>query len=231
MCGIFTLLNNKNNSLEKEFIIKQFNESQHRGPDNSQIYTQHDIFVGFHRLAINGIDQLSDQPLIIDNILLICNGEIYNYKQLYENIKTNAKTNSDCEIIIYLYQIYGIEYTLNLLDGVFAFVLIDYNINRMFIARDPYGVRPLFYFKNNINEGSSDTTELIGFASEMKQLCGFIKNRDENRKHESSELEITLKPKVKKYSKNNKMYPKGRSTMGMPGTRAQKGKKKWKQIK
>ncbi len=57
------------------------------------------------------------------------------------------------------------------------------------------------------------------------------KIRDEIRKLESSELEITLNPKVKKYSKNNKMYPKGRSTMGMPGTRAQKGKKKWKQIK
>ena len=57
------------------------------------------------------------------------------------------------------------------------------------------------------------------------------KIRDEIRKHESTELEITLNPKLKKYSKNNKMYPKGRSTMGMPGTRAQKGKKKWKQIK
>ena len=57
------------------------------------------------------------------------------------------------------------------------------------------------------------------------------KIRDEIRKLESSELEITLNPKLKKYSKSNKIYPKGRSTMGMPGTRAQKGKKKWKQIK
>ena len=57
------------------------------------------------------------------------------------------------------------------------------------------------------------------------------KIRDEIRKLEASELEITLNPKVKKYSSNNKIYPKGRSTMGLPGTRAQKGKKKWKQIK
>ena len=57
------------------------------------------------------------------------------------------------------------------------------------------------------------------------------KIRDEIRKLESSELEITLNPKLKKYNKSNKVYPKGRSTMGMPGTRAQKGKKKWKQIK
>ncbi len=58
-----------------------------------------------------------------------------------------------------------------------------------------------------------------------------VKIRDEIRKLESTELEITLNPKVKQYSLNNKIYPKGRSTMGMPGTRAQKGKKKWKQIK
>jgi len=57
------------------------------------------------------------------------------------------------------------------------------------------------------------------------------KIRDEIRKLEASELEIVLNPKVKQYSLNNKIYPKGRSTMGLPGTRAQKGKKKWKQIK
>ena len=57
------------------------------------------------------------------------------------------------------------------------------------------------------------------------------KIRDEIRKLESTELEITLNPKVKQYSLNNKIYPKGRSTMGMPGTRAKKGKKKWKQTK
>ena len=72
---------------------------------------------------------------------------------------------------------------------------------------------------------------------QMKEAAGNLefeeaaKIRDEIRKLESTELEVTLNPKVKKYSKNNKMYPKGRSTMGMPGTRAQKGKKKWKQIK
>ena len=57
------------------------------------------------------------------------------------------------------------------------------------------------------------------------------KIRDEIRKLESRELEITLNPKIRQYDVKNKLYPKGRSTMGMPGTRAQKGKKKWKQIK
>ena len=83
MCGIFALLNNR---VDKDFIIEQFNKGQHRGPDNSQVYYENNIFIGFHRLAINGIDAISDQPIVHNNILLICNGEIYNYKQLYENI-------------------------------------------------------------------------------------------------------------------------------------------------
>lgn len=179
MCGIFALLNNNNIEIEKEYIIKQFNKGQHRGPDNSQIYeTIDNIFVGFHRLVINGIDSESDQPLIIGNIVLICNGEIYNYKELYENIPIEQTTNSDCEIIIHLYKIYGIEYTLNLLDGVFGFILIDNNINKIYVARDPYGVRPIFYIKYSDEDCSNNSenskgTNLIGFSSEIKQLVGF----------------------------------------------------------
>jgi asparagine synthase (glutamine-hydrolysing) len=198
MCGIFALLNNKNdknNIIDHEFIIEQFKKSLHRGPDNSCYSLLNDNFVGFHRLAINGLDEDSNQPFNIDNIMLICNGEIYNYKNLFKNITYQQTTNSDCEIIIYLYMLYGIEYTLNLLDGVFAFVLIDYNINKIFVARDPYGVRPLYYLYNSygiINDDSDDFddsndlhyTNLIGFSSEVKQLVGFTtkfnKNSDTN---------------------------------------------------
>lgn len=176
MCGIFALLNNR---VDRDFIIEQFNKGQHRGPDNSQVYYENNIFIGFHRLAINGIDAISNQPIVHNNILLICNGEIYNYKQLYENIDITPKTNSDCEVIIYLYEKFGIEYTLNLLDGVFGFILIDYNINKIYIGRDPYGVRPIFCLRNK-NYKNSECTEnredIIGFASEIKQLHGFIGN-------------------------------------------------------
>ena len=208
MCGIFALLNStesdnsdsksdnsdsksdnsdnsdskSDNSIQKTFITEQFNQAKHRGPDNSTITTKNNNYIGFHRLAINGIDEQSNQPFLINNIHLICNGEIYNYKQLYNNITDNPTTNSDCEVIIYLYLAYGIEYTLNLLDGVFAFVLIDYNIDKIFVARDPYGVRPLFmlYNVNNltIESYSNNDNNLIGFASEMKQLIGFITNTD-----------------------------------------------------
>ena len=184
MCGIFALLNN-NDTVSNEYIVEQFNKSKERGPDNSHINTTNNNFIGFHRLSINGLSEESNQPFNINNIQLICNGEIYNYKELFNNIKYKQTTNSDCEIIIYLYMLYGIEYTLNLLDGVFAFILIDYNLNTMYVSRDPYGVRPLFYLYNESyvmnDEFSSDITDnLIGFASEMKQLIGFTLNNDNN---------------------------------------------------
>ena len=178
MCGIFSLFN-YTHQIDNEYISKQFNKSKHRGPDNSTINTDNNNFIGFHRLAINGIDNISNQPFKINNVLLICNGEIYNYKQLYYNISDKPTTNSDCEIIIYLYLKYGIEYTLNLLDGVFAFILIDYNIDKLFVARDPYGVRPLFELRNN-NQKDNQKDNIIGFASEMKQLVEISNNTNYN---------------------------------------------------
>ena len=185
MCGIFALLNNKEETsakhIKKEFIIEQFVKGKKRGPDNTILNLTNDIYLGFHRLSINGLDEGSNQPFLINNIELICNGEIYNYKSLFENIEYKAISKSDCEIIIYLYIQYGIEYTLNLLDGVFAFILIDHNLNKLFVSRDPYGVRPLYYLYNplnfmNVDDSSSSSNQqsnLIVFASEIKQLGGF----------------------------------------------------------
>ena len=177
MCGIFTILNN-NDIFDNDFISEQLNKAQHRGPDNSTINLSNNNFVGFHRLSINGLDNESNQPFIMDNIILICNGEIYNYKEIYENINYKPTTNSDCEVIIYLYKLYGIEYTLNLLDGVFAFILFDYDKNKIYVARDPYGVRPLYYLCNPdfiLSFENSDVkhNNIIGFASELKQLSEF----------------------------------------------------------
>ena len=124
------------------------------------------MLLGFHRLAINGLNEESNQPLIIDDIILICNGEIYNYKDLYKFMGVEPRTGSDCEIIIHLYLKYGIQQTLNMLDGVFAFLLYDILNNNIYVARDPLGVRPL-YQMINISNGSN---KMFGFASELKCL-------------------------------------------------------------
>ena len=165
MCGIFAIINN-NFKISDEHIETAFNHGKNRGPDFS-ILTKYNntLSLGFHRLSINGLDSNSNQPLIYNNVHLICNGEIYNYKQLYSYLNIQPLSNSDCEIIIHLYCLYGIEKTLQLLDGVFAFVLIDKRneLNKIFIARDPFGVRPLYSMIDEENK-------IFAFASELKCL-------------------------------------------------------------
>ena len=165
MCGIFAIFNNDE---DVSLIQEQFMLGKKRGPEISSFKKVNEGYIGFHRLAINGLDAESNQPLYIDNCILICNGEIYNYHQLYDQLfPLVSKTNSDCEIIIHLYRKYGIDYTMHLLDGVFSFILIDEVSKMMYVARDAYGVRPLFYLKG---------IKVFGFASELKQLSKLYNN-------------------------------------------------------
>jgi len=174
MCGIFALLNSINASWETQ--SREFMKGQGRGPEFSKLDTSYaGMTLGFHRLAINGLNEASNQPLVINDVALICNGEIYNYRQLYKDMGVEPITGSDCEVIIHLYLKYGIEQTLLMLDGEYAFVLYDNRMsadrsNRVFVARDPFGVRPLYYLKTR---GLDNNHRVYGFASELKCLAHF----------------------------------------------------------
>ena len=171
MCGIFCILNMSNYFSESQ-IMENFNKGKSRGPENSQLINI-DKFTtfGFHRLAINGLDNVSNQPLLIDDIMLICNGEIYNYKELYSMIPNiKPESSSDCEIIIHLYKKYGIEQTLKLIDGVFSFILLDNKNKEIYVARDPFGIRPLYYIERKKDMISKLNDEIFIFASELKVL-------------------------------------------------------------
>lgn len=169
MCGIFSIINHQSEYFSEDIVRQCFQCGSSRGPEYSSIkyYDKWNSIIGFHRLAINGLNAESNQPIIIDDIALICNGEIYNYKKLYEMMNIVPKTQSDCEVIIYLYNKYGIEQTLRMLDGVFAFVL--YTPTSIIIARDPYGVRPLYYLDDY-------TRDIYAVASELKSLIGLTNN-------------------------------------------------------
>ena len=189
MCGIFllskfTILNNsintnnasnesnKNNKLyiyDTKFIVDQFNKGSARGPDNSVFLNLDNYFMGFHRLSINGLNLESNQPFIKDGIYVICNGEIYNFKYIYSQIDVKPQTQSDCEIIIDLYiKNWSIKQICSILDGVFAFIILDTNINKVFVGRDPFGVRPLYYVCDPLFNSFS-------FVSEIKQLTFIYK--------------------------------------------------------
>ena len=191
MCGIFTLLNNS--KFDINVISDQFMKGQKRGPEFSKLETSYtNMILGFHRLAINGLNHESNQPLVINDVILICNGEIYNYKQLYKYMDVKPVTDSDCEVIIHLYIKYGIEQTLTMLEGEYAFILCDNrNIQddesdkQLYVARDQYGVRPLYYLKT---ENTPNNT-LYGFASELKCLEYFYNNDCDYIQHSINQFE------------------------------------------
>ena len=166
MCGIFGFINNISLTNEKlKLLNKMAMRCQHRGPDNTQDKLINEkIYLVFHRLMINDVSDRGNQPIthpIDDNLTLICNGEIYNYKDLVENNDFKMKSSSDCEIILHMYKKYGIERTVKSLDGVFAFILVDKTNDLIWAARDPIGVRSMFIGENE------DSTCL---ASELKSL-------------------------------------------------------------
>ena len=182
MCGIFTLLNNSD-TFSSEEIQAAFEYGNNRGPEDSEFITyENNLNIGFKRLAINGLNMESRQPMTIDNITLICNGEIYNFKELFRQMEVEPMTQSDCEIIIHLYKRYGIKQTLILLDGYFSFILYDNSALKkeptIIVARDPFGVRPLYILEHNIDNPAAEdngnlaiiSEKIIGFASELKML-------------------------------------------------------------
>lgn len=181
MCGIFAILNQY---LGGKNIHASFIKGQPRGPETSNIKEfDLNVTLGFHRLAINGLTDKSNQPLQHNDCVLICNGEIYNHTKLAKLVGIQIHTESDCEIIIHLYKKFGMTHTLHLLDGVFAFVLYDMKLNRIFVARDQWGVRPLFSNTGNaIGVSWKDTDWAVQccqtwmFASELKSLNNLCKN-------------------------------------------------------
>ena len=143
MCGI----------LGTNFISNKFDKSlellNNRGPDFQKFIKIDNKQFGHTRLAIIDLDEEANQPMVFDDILLVFNGEIYNYKELILSEELECKTKSDSEVLIRLYQKYEFDF-LNKLNGMFSFCIFDIKKELYFCARDRYGKKPFFYyFKDN----------------------------------------------------------------------------------
>ena len=148
MCGLWAYIQFKGGVIRIPYNLAL----QARGPDSTREIQEKNYAMSFHRLAIHDLTESGDQPFIFDlgerKFVYMCNGEIYNYKQLIIEHDLNPTSNSDCEVIGLLYRKYGdFEKVVKLLDGEFAIVgiIVGDNIERIFSARDPYGVRPLYW--------------------------------------------------------------------------------------
>ncbi|WP_281322341.1 asparagine synthase (glutamine-hydrolyzing) [Flavobacterium aestivum] len=149
MCGISGIYNFDRERIAREdIIINMTDKIQHRGPDDSACYVDGHVGLGFVRLSIIDLSH-GMQPFFSPDksIVLTCNGEIYNYKELRSKMEAKGhifKTNCDIEVLVYLYMEYGVDF-LNMINGQFAFCLYDKKKEILFMARDHFGICPLFY--------------------------------------------------------------------------------------
>lgn len=145
-----------------------FKETVSRGPDDSRIINTGNGLLGFHRLAIMGLTPEGMQPFELDGSYVVCNGEIYGFKKIKTLLeeKYTFKSDSDCEILLPLYFEFGIN-MFKMLDAEFALIIYDGRTNEYIAARDPIGIRPLYY--------GYDDKGVIMFASEAKNLVRLCK--------------------------------------------------------
>lgn len=160
MCGIVFL----GKKLEKELYESSIQTLINRGPDDLRITHIEDKTFMFTRLSVMGLTEKGMQPFHHKQRTLIANGEIYNYKQIKSEliIEHNFTSDSDCEVLLPFYDQMGLD-MFALLDAEFALVMYDENTDTIIAARDPLGIRPLFY-------GYLTQNGMISFASEVKAL-------------------------------------------------------------
>lgn len=171
MCGIVGIIHF--NKPASEIIIKKMNESlTHRGPDADGVFIHSNVGLGHRRLSIIDLSPLSNQPFYSDDNshVIVFNGEIYNFKSIRSQLQVKGyvfRTNSDTEVLLKAYMEWGKD-CVQKLNGMFAFAIYNKNTNNLFLARDRYGIKPLYYYLDS---------EKFVFSSEIKALyaSGYVK--------------------------------------------------------
>jgi asparagine synthase (glutamine-hydrolysing) len=187
MCGIAGIMNGGN----AELLGRMNDLIAHRGPDDAGLkwFADSNSGLAMRRLAIIDLSPAGHQPMsnASGDLWIVYNGEIYNYKELGEEVRAqgiNLRSSSDTEILLYAYQLWG-EDCLKKLNGMFAFAIYDSRKRKLFLARDPLGIKPLYYyFKNGT----------LVFGSEIKSLLESTlvpKSPDFNALHTPARFQIS----------------------------------------
>lgn len=201
MPEIFTLLNNSH-GFKTDYIKEQY-EKGIRPPVLDYKIKSVMIKAIFGGRTFHGVS-----PFVsVGDVAIVCDGTIYNSKQLFDELQIEPTTDHDYEIIVHLYLRYGMEVTLQMLDGVFAFALLDHRMKTangdmdsiMYIARDPYGVKPLYLLrpntKNIMIEYMKTDGDIYGVSSNVEMLQGFEQELNTIDHPDNDVLLIKGKPK------------------------------------
>ena len=177
MCGLSGIINfqkKPNSSITR----KMLDSIDHRGPDQKIIANNNFSSIGFVRLSIIDLSKESDQPFVSKNnkIKIFFNGEIYNHKEIKKNYfpKYTFKSKGDGEVLLYLYEKFGIKF-VERLKGMFAIVIVDEIINKTFLIRDRFGIKPLYFNYNNKLKEITFSSEIqaIHLSNQLKKKVNF----------------------------------------------------------
>ena len=164
MCGILGIINKKNKKVSKTEINKMMKKIKHRGPNGQGIFIDERFGSGHVLLKIQDTSENSKQPFCYNNLVLTYNGEIYNFLELKkELIKKGYTFNTigDTEVLIKMIDCYGLDKTLEKIEGCYAFSLYNKKTKELYLVRDRFGIKPLYYY---------DGKERLVYASEIKAL-------------------------------------------------------------
>jgi asparagine synthase (glutamine-hydrolysing) len=164
MCGIYGILDGSGRSLDREVVSRMGRAMRHRGPDDQGFFGDQALMFGMQRLSIIDVGG-GHQPIANEDesVVAVCNGEIYNFRELREDLRQRGHTfrsGSDSEVIVHLYEEHG-EDCIRHLSGMFALAIWDRRERRLVLARDRLGIKPLYLCR--------DSSRLI-FASELKSI-------------------------------------------------------------
>lgn len=166
MCGISVIINKKGKEITRNQIQTLNEPITHRGPDGAGIFLNQNVGLGHRRLSIIDTDQHSNQPLHKGDHAIVFNGEIYNYIEIRDElISKNARfsTNSDTEVLLQAFLVWGKSF-VHKLRGMWSFCIYNKKANTLFLCRDRFGIKPLYYYE--------DRNEHI-FVSEIKQIIKY----------------------------------------------------------
>lgn len=163
-----------------QIIRKMTDAISHRGPDSDGVFSDETLSLGFRRLSIIDLTEVGKQPMFNENedIVLVFNGEVYNYQSIREELVAKGHTfhsHTDSEVILHGYEEYGVK-ILDRLRGMFAFSIWDMKKKKLFIARDYFGIKPLYYTTHTTDGSLIFGSEIKAFLEHPK----FIKKLNKN---------------------------------------------------
>lgn len=171
MCGICGIVNFKSKQVEASSVHRMMDAMKHRGPDDEGIFTDNNTALGFVRLKIIDLSPNGHQPMLSDDgrYVIVLNGEIYNYIELREELTPGFafRSKTDTEVVLNAFRKWGRE-CLSRFNGMFAFAVYDRKEKTLFMARDRFGVKPLYYYADD---------QILIFASEIKPILKVLKEK------------------------------------------------------